>query len=201
MNLQALARLDQDIRQSLLKQIRDLWTHTSTALEGNTLRLGETKFVIEEGLTVSGKPLKDHQELMGHARAIQLIFEVLNEPLTQSRLFDLHRTVQSEAVADIYKPCGAWKLEPNGTYAVMENPPLEQYPGVAFRPSSRCDRRQGLQALYGHPCALRVGNRAAHAGDRRSAGRGYNLGVLHILSARLSDDARLDRAGPSPNKK
>jgi len=121
MNLQALERLDQDIRQSLLKQTRDLWTHTSTALEGNTLTLGETKFVIEEGLTVSGKPLKDHQEVMGHARAIQLIFEVLNEPLTQSRLFDLHRTVQSEAVADIYKPHGAWKLEPNGTCAVMEN--------------------------------------------------------------------------------
>jgi hypothetical protein len=32
--------------------------HTSTALEGNTLTRGETKFVIEEGLTVLGKPFK-----------------------------------------------------------------------------------------------------------------------------------------------
>ncbi len=120
MNLNALDGLDRDLQQSLLSQIRDLWTHTSTALEGNTLTLGETKFVIEEGLTVSGKPLKDHQEVMGHARAIELIYQGLDGTVTESRLFDLHRAVQSEAVTDIYKPYGAWKREPNGTYAVTE---------------------------------------------------------------------------------
>ena len=31
---------------------RNLWTHTSTAIEGNTLSLGETAFVIEEGLCI-----------------------------------------------------------------------------------------------------------------------------------------------------
>ncbi len=120
MNLNALDGLDRDLQQSLLSQIRDLWTHTSTALEGNTLTLGETKFVIEEGLTVSGKPLKDHQEVMGHARAIELIYQGLDGTVTESRLFDLHRVVQSEVVTDIYKPYGAWKREPNGTYAVTE---------------------------------------------------------------------------------
>ena len=62
--------LDLDLKAALKAQLHDLWTHTSTALEGNALTLGETKFVIEEGLTVSGKPLKDHQEVVGHARAI-----------------------------------------------------------------------------------------------------------------------------------
>lgn len=121
MNLKALDGLERDLQQSLLNQIRDLWTYTSTALEGNTLTLGETKFVIEEGLTVSGKPLKDHQEVMGHARAIALIYQGLDGPITESRLFDLHCAVQSEIVTDIYKPYGAWKLEPNGTYAVTED--------------------------------------------------------------------------------
>jgi len=74
-------------RQSLLNQIRDLWTYTSTALEGNTLTLGETKFVIEEWLTVGGKPLKDHQEVMGHVRAIDLIYGVWEEKITESCLF------------------------------------------------------------------------------------------------------------------
>ena len=119
--LRAVGGLDRDLQQSLLNQVRDLWTHTSTALEGNTLTLGETKFVIEEGLTVSGKPLKDHQEVMGHAWAIALIYAGLDGPITESRLFDLHRAVQSEIVTDIYKPYGAWKLEPNGTYAVTED--------------------------------------------------------------------------------
>lgn len=119
-NLKAFGGLDRDLQQSLLSQVRDLWTHTSTALEGNSLTLGETKFVIEEGLTVSGKPLKDHQEVMGHARAIELIYKALGGAVTESQLFDLHQAVQSELVADIYKPCGAWKVEPNGTYAVTE---------------------------------------------------------------------------------
>lgn len=115
---QALRGLDRDLARSLWQQIRDLWTHASTALEGNTLTLGETRFVIEEGLTVSGKPLKDHQEVMGHARAIDLLSAGLADEVTESHLFDLHRAVQSEFVADIHKPYGAWKLEPNGTYAV-----------------------------------------------------------------------------------
>jgi Fic family protein len=117
-DLKAFDGLDPDIRAALLAQIRDLWTHGSTAIEGNTLTLGETKFVIEEGLTVSGKPLKDHQEVMGHARAIELIYRWLDTGFTQDQLFDLHRAVQSEVILDIFKPFGAWKLEPNGTYAV-----------------------------------------------------------------------------------
>lgn len=114
----AFQGLDADLRAVLLAQIRDLWTHGSTAIEGNTLTLGETKFILEEGLTVSGKPLKDHQEVMGHARAIELIYTWLDEDLTTERLFDLHRAVQTQITLDILKPCGAWKRESNGTYAV-----------------------------------------------------------------------------------
>jgi hypothetical protein len=56
--MEFLKKLDSDLKSALKAQLRDLWTHTSTAIEGNTLTLGETKFVIEEGLTVSGRPLK-----------------------------------------------------------------------------------------------------------------------------------------------
>lgn len=52
------AKLDADIKATLLAQIRNLWTHTSTAIEGNSLTLGDTAFVLEEGLTVAGKPLR-----------------------------------------------------------------------------------------------------------------------------------------------
>jgi len=123
-NLVPLAGLDPDLQRSLLAQMRDLWTHGSTAIEGNTLTLGETKFVIEEGLTVSGKPLKDHEEVVGHARAIELIYGLLSDwparTVTPAQLCELHRAVQTNVVSDIYKPIGAWKVEPNGAYAVTD---------------------------------------------------------------------------------
>ncbi|MFH1155289.1 MAG: Fic family protein [Pseudomonadota bacterium] len=115
--------LDDDLKRALLVQLRNLWTHTSTAIEGNTLTLGETAFVLEEGLTVSGKPLKDHEEVVGHARAIDILYRLVqqNRPLTESDLFSLHQAVQTSVTIDIYKPVGAWKKEPNSTVAVVED--------------------------------------------------------------------------------
>lgn len=120
-SLRFLAGLDADLRQSLLNQIRDAWTHNSTALEGNSLSLGDTKFVIEEGLTIAGKPVKDHQEVIGHAAAVNLIYDLLGRDVTAEDLFALHRSVQAEHVVDIREPLGNWKVEPNGTYAVDED--------------------------------------------------------------------------------
>ena len=113
-----LGGLDNDLKTQLLAQLRDLWTHTSTALEGNTLSLGDTHFILQEGLTISGKPIKDHQEVIGHARAIELLYFCLNEPLTEATVFALHKAVQTEQVTDIRNPNGAWKVEPNGTYMI-----------------------------------------------------------------------------------
>ena len=113
--------LSESQQQALSAQLRDLWTHTSTALEGNTLTLGDTHFVLEEGLTIPGKPLKDHEEVTGHARAIDLLYQSLNEPVTKALLFELHKAVQTEIVTDIYNPNGAWKVEPNGTYVVGDD--------------------------------------------------------------------------------
>lgn len=115
-----LSGLDKDLRERLILQIRNLWTHSSTAIEGNTLTLGETEFVLSEGLTISGKPLKDHQEVVGHARAIDLIYQLVREDrrVTESDLFALHQAVQTGMVIDVYSPIGAWKKDTNGVYAV-----------------------------------------------------------------------------------
>lgn len=108
-------------KHTLLGQLRDLWTHTSTAVEGNTLTLGDTHFVLEQGLTISGKSIKDHQEVIGHARAIEILYRSLTTTTSEQTVFDLHKAVQTDIVIDIYKPNGAWKLEPNGAYAVTRD--------------------------------------------------------------------------------
>ncbi len=54
-------------------------TYTSNSLEGNSLTESETKVVIEEGLTIGGKPLRDHLEAQGHARAYEYMFSLISK--------------------------------------------------------------------------------------------------------------------------
>jgi len=48
-------------------------TYTSNAIEGNTLTRQETALVVEKGITVEGKSLKEHLEAINHAQAIEFI--------------------------------------------------------------------------------------------------------------------------------
>ncbi|MGA2225322.1 MAG: Fic family protein [Syntrophobacteraceae bacterium] len=114
--------LSEDIRKNLLEQLRVLWTHTSTAIEGNTLTLGETAFILSEGLTINGKSLKDHRDIEGHARAVDLMYGLVKkDEIAATDLFDLHRLVISEKILDIYKPLGGWKRENNSVNVTLNN--------------------------------------------------------------------------------
>lgn len=116
-----LEGLSDDLRKNLLEQLRVLWTHTSTAIEGNTLTLGETAFVLSEGLTIRGKPLKDHRDVEGHARAVDLMYAlVTKEEITAGDLFSLHKLVITEPVVDVYKPVGDWKKENNSANVTIK---------------------------------------------------------------------------------
>ncbi len=79
-----------------LAQIKEYYkvglTYASNALEGNTLNLAETKVVLEDGLTIGGKPLKDHYETVGHAKAFDKIFELAsNATITEDDIKLLHK--------------------------------------------------------------------------------------------------------------
>lgn len=51
-------------------------TYTSNALEGNSLTLSETKVLLEDGITVGGKPIRDCYEATGHAQAYDYMLGV-----------------------------------------------------------------------------------------------------------------------------
>jgi fido (protein-threonine AMPylation protein) len=112
--------LPTDLRDQLLKRLAAEWTHESTAIEGNTLTLGETVKILELGLTIGGKPLRDHQEVYGHARAIDLIYEMVGRALTREDLFALHRAVMPLSAWDSLNPVGDWKKDFNGTTGVVD---------------------------------------------------------------------------------
>lgn len=73
-------------------------TYTSNALEGNSLTESETKVVVEDGLTVGGKPLRDVYEAAGHARAFDYLQTLVSvgRPLTEADILELHRLFYSQ---------------------------------------------------------------------------------------------------------
>jgi len=80
----------------LLKQLREYFrigmTYTSNALEGNSLTETETKVVIEDGITIGGKPVKDHLEALGHSEAYDLLFRLAKrQDITEANIKELHR--------------------------------------------------------------------------------------------------------------
>ncbi|MCM8536300.1 MAG: Fic family protein [Lentisphaeraceae bacterium] len=112
-----LDNLDDDLKDILKQRIRDEWTHDSTSIEGNTLTLGETSFILKEGLTISGKSLREHDEIRGHANAIKLIYQIAhNKDLMEEDILNLHKTTIINPPFDIENPVGAWKRKENGAY-------------------------------------------------------------------------------------
>ena len=73
------ARLDRirPLAPDLVENLREVYnirlTYHSNAIEGNTLTQSETQIVIEKGITIGGKPLKDHLEAINHVEAIDFI--------------------------------------------------------------------------------------------------------------------------------
>ncbi len=66
---------------TLLTELRNYFriglTWSSNALEGNTLTESETKVLLEDGITVGGKPLRDTLEALGHAKSYDYMFGLL----------------------------------------------------------------------------------------------------------------------------
>lgn len=103
-----LSRLDEKQRQLskarplpaiALQKIKETlnveWTYNSNSIEGNTLTLQETRLVLEEGITIKGKSLREHFEAVNHQEAIEYV-ESLVKPeyiLTEKDVLATHAFV------------------------------------------------------------------------------------------------------------
>ena len=89
--LSAYRPLPPETLKSLREYYRVGLTYTSNALEGNSLTESETKVVIEDGLTIEGKPLRDHYEAVGHAKAYDYVYQITEKDgLTEEDILNLH---------------------------------------------------------------------------------------------------------------
>lgn len=71
------------LSKSLVARLRDQiiieWTYNSNAIEGTSLSLKETELIIEHGLTIKGKPLKEHFEAINHKDAILFLESLIRK--------------------------------------------------------------------------------------------------------------------------
>ncbi len=79
-----------------LKELKEYFkirlTYSSNALEGNSLTETETKIIIEEGITIGGKPLRDHYEVSGHSDSYDLMYRLIkHESISEKDILKLHK--------------------------------------------------------------------------------------------------------------
>lgn len=75
--LQELRPLPPEVVEELRHRYEVGLTHHSTAIEGNTLTQSETQIVIEKGITIGGKSLVEHLEVIGHKEALDFVIELV----------------------------------------------------------------------------------------------------------------------------
>lgn len=97
------------ISSSIVKKIKEQFeiemTYNSNAIEGNSLTLKETYLVISEGITIKGKPLKDHLEAKDHKEALDFLYELIDKDkkitVSEYLVRQLHQLVVSKSHSDI----------------------------------------------------------------------------------------------------
>jgi len=98
-SLKAALASHRPLTQCETERLRDEFiigfTYNSNAIEGNTMSLDETALVLREGVTINGKSLKEHMELIGHRDACLFVEDLVREaaPLTEKMILDIHTLV------------------------------------------------------------------------------------------------------------
>lgn len=118
--LDALRPLSQHTAKSLHEQLVLEWTYNSNAIEGNTLTLKETKVVLE-GITIGGKPMREHFEAINHKEAIDYVEDIVHkqEALSERVIRSIHQLVLKN-IDDAH--AGRYRLE-NVVIAGAEHTP------------------------------------------------------------------------------
>lgn len=127
--LDGLRPLPQAALRRLNEQLTIEWIYNSNAIEGSTLTLRETQLILEQGITIGGKSLREHFEVVNHQEAIELVESLAaqDEPITAFHVRQLHalvlakidddnagqyRTLSVRIVGAAHEPPAGWEIAP-----------------------------------------------------------------------------------------
>ena len=85
-----------DLETNLREWFKIGLTYTSNAIEWNTLSRAETALVVEKGLTVEGKTLREHLEAVNHAQAFDWVVQRIHtnkQTIAENTILDLHQQI------------------------------------------------------------------------------------------------------------
>ena len=96
--LDSLRPLPAAVVNRLKEQFTIEWIYNSNAIEGNTLTLRETQLILETGMTIGGKSLREHFEVINHREAIEYVESLIDkkEPITAFHVRQIHKLVLSQ---------------------------------------------------------------------------------------------------------
>ena len=79
------------------------WTYNSNGIEGNSMTLQETYLVLNDGMTVKGKPLREHFEINNHHKALNFLYQIVaeNKQLDCQIILDIHGFILNN-IEDLY---------------------------------------------------------------------------------------------------
>ncbi|MGV8176377.1 MAG: Fic family protein [Candidatus Bilamarchaeaceae archaeon] len=121
--LDSLRPFDKIALQKLQESFNVDLTYNSNAIEGNSLSLGETRLVLEEGITIGGKTMKEHLEATNHKRAIELVESLVHKrSIEESDVLGIHALILDRIDphnAGFYRKSG---VRISGTNYVPPNP-------------------------------------------------------------------------------
>lgn len=85
-------KMPKEALESFDKAFEVEYAHNSTAIEGNTLSLIQTKAVLEEGISIGGKTLREIYEVVNHQKAFRFIKRCIakGKPLDEKITKDVH---------------------------------------------------------------------------------------------------------------
>ena len=143
--LDALRPLPRLVLARMRSQFAIELAYNSNGIEGNSLTLAETRLVIEEGITIKGKPLREVFEALNHQKAFLLLedFVKKKEAFSEKIILDIHRVILS-GIDDRY--AGRYRDVNVRILGAVKSPPrFEKVPGLM---------KEFIEYVYSNPDGL-----------------------------------------------